>query len=57
MIAVKKNQAWINIDSQVPNALASQAILDGTIVLPDLKGNITSLKRRNALLSHNLIFL
>jgi sugar fermentation stimulation protein A len=45
LIAVKKNQAWINIDSQVPNALASQAILDSTIVLPDLKGNITSLKR------------
>ncbi|WYJ93612.1 sugar fermentation stimulation protein [Enterococcus sp. 9D6_DIV0238] len=45
LIAVKKQDAWFNIDSQIPNALASQAILDGTIVLPGLKGKITSIKR------------
>lgn len=45
LIAVKKGAAWFNIDSQVPNALASQAIVDGTIILPGLKGKIVSLKR------------
>ncbi|MGX7244059.1 DNA/RNA nuclease SfsA [Enterococcus quebecensis] len=45
LIAVKKNSAWFNIDSQVPNTLASQAILDGTIVLPGLNGQIVSVKR------------
>jgi sugar fermentation stimulation protein A len=45
LIAVKKAENWINIDSQVPNALASQAILAGDIVLPQLNGSIVSLKR------------
>ena len=45
LIAVKKNKAWFNIDSQVPNALAAQAIRDGVIILPGLKGNIVSVKR------------
>lgn len=45
LIAVKKGEAWFNIDSQVPNALASQALLDGTIVLPHLNGQIVSIKR------------
>ncbi|MBM7688927.1 sugar fermentation stimulation protein A [Enterococcus ureilyticus] len=45
LIAVKKKDAWFNIDSQVPNALAAQALVDGTIVLPDLKGKIVTVKR------------
>lgn len=45
LIAVKKGDAWFNIDSQVTNTLASQAIADGTIVLPGLKGEIVSVKR------------
>ncbi len=45
LIAVKKNDAWFNIDSQVPNALAAQAIQAGTIILPDLNGEIISVKR------------
>lgn len=45
LIAVKKGEAWFNIDSQVPNALASQAIADGTITLPGLKGDVISVKR------------
>ncbi|MGX7264483.1 DNA/RNA nuclease SfsA [Enterococcus crotali] len=45
LIAVKKAAAWFNIDSQVPNALAAQAIEEGTIVLPELKGAVVSVKR------------
>lgn len=45
LIAVKKGNAWFNIDSQVPNALAAQAIQAGTILLPGLKGDIVSVKR------------
>ncbi|MGX7413900.1 DNA/RNA nuclease SfsA [Enterococcus caccae] len=45
LIAVKKGEEWFNIDSQVPNALAAQALLNGTIRLPGLKGKITSVKR------------
>ncbi|MEI5991314.1 sugar fermentation stimulation protein [Enterococcus termitis] len=45
LIAVKKAAAWFNIDSQVPNALAAQAIEEGTIVLPGLKGAVVSVKR------------
>lgn len=45
LIAVKKENQWINIDSQVPNALAAQALLDGTICLPKLNGQIVSVKR------------
>nr|WP_242586484.1 DNA/RNA nuclease SfsA [Enterococcus sp. DIV0869a] len=45
LIAVKKDTAWFNIDSQVPNALAAHAIQNGTIILPGLKGNIISVKR------------
>ncbi|MHC5226744.1 DNA/RNA nuclease SfsA [Enterococcus sp. LJL99] len=45
LIAVKKGNQWINIDSQVPNALAAQALLDGTICLPELSGEIVSVKR------------
>ncbi|PZL71020.1 sugar fermentation stimulation protein [Enterococcus sp. AZ177] len=45
LIAVKKDKAWFNIDSQVPNALAADGIQDGTIILPGLKGDIVSIKR------------
>ncbi|WP_179190392.1 DNA/RNA nuclease SfsA [Candidatus Enterococcus mansonii] len=45
LIAVKKEAAWFNIDSQVPNALASQALIDGTITLPELNGQIVLVKR------------
>lgn len=45
LIAVKKKAAWINIDSQVPNVLAEQGILNGTIHLPALTGEIIQVKR------------
>lgn len=45
LIAVKKDTAWVNIDSQVPNALAANGIQEGTIILPNLKGKIVSVKR------------
>ena len=45
LIAVKKGNHWINIDSQVPNALAASALLDGTICLPGLNGDIVSVRR------------
>jgi len=45
LIAVKKGERWINIDSQVPNTLAVQALQNGTISLPGLTGNLVSLKR------------
>ena len=45
LIAVKKGNMWINIDSQIPNALAAEGILTGKINLPELKGSINYLKR------------
>lgn len=45
LIAVKKATEWINIDSQIPNQLASEGLLDKTIILPGLVGEISSLKR------------
>ncbi|MGM0123710.1 sugar fermentation stimulation protein [Enterococcus sp. AZ194] len=45
LVAVKKGTAWINIDSQIPNALAAEGLLSGEIQLPGLKGTITQLKR------------
>ena len=45
LIAVKKGDMWINIDSQIPNALAAEGILTGKIQLPKLKGSINYLKR------------
>lgn len=45
LIAVKKGTVWINIDSLVPNRLAYEGILDGTINLSQLKGNVTLVKR------------
>lgn len=31
LIAVKKGERWVNIDSQAPNTVAYEAILDGKI--------------------------
>ncbi|MGY3747484.1 DNA/RNA nuclease SfsA [Vagococcus salmoninarum] len=45
LIAVKKGQQWINIDSQVPNQLAFEGIKNKTISLPGLRGELTVLKR------------
>ena len=45
LVAVRKDGMWINIDSQIPNALAAEGILTGKIQLPGLKGNIIFLKR------------
>lgn len=45
LIAVKKEAQWINIDSQIPNALAADGIRSGLIQLPGLLGQITYLKR------------
>ena len=45
LIAVKKGDQWINIDSQVPNRLAYESLLDGTILLPQITGNLNLLKR------------
>jgi len=45
LIAVKKGDMWINIDSQIPNALASEGILADKIKLLGLKGSINYLKR------------
>lgn len=48
LIAVKKAAKWINIDSQIPNQLASEGLLDKTIILPGLVGEICSLKREQS---------
>ncbi|MDT2758365.1 DNA/RNA nuclease SfsA [Enterococcus xiangfangensis] len=45
LVAVKKGEMWVNLDSQIPNPLAAEGILNGTIDLPGLSGNVTYLKR------------
>lgn len=45
LISVKKEDQWINIDSQVPNRLGYEGLLDGTIQLPNIKGKIALLRR------------
>lgn len=45
LIAVKKFKQWINIDSQLPNRLAYDGLLDGTIHLPGLSGEIATITR------------
>lgn len=45
LIAVKKQEQWINIDSQIPNRLAYEGMLDGRIQLPHLQGTIVLLRR------------
>lgn len=44
LIAVKKGEQWINLDSQLPNRLAYDGLLSGAILLPGLKGELTLLK-------------
>ncbi|MGM0215590.1 DNA/RNA nuclease SfsA [Enterococcus sp. AZ109] len=45
LIAVKKGEMWINIDSQIPNSLAAEGLLQKKIVLPNLIGEIIFMKR------------
>ncbi|MBP1043704.1 DNA/RNA nuclease SfsA [Vagococcus sp. BWB3-3] len=45
LIAVKKGQNWINIDSQVPNLLAYEGIRGGQISLPGIVGEIATIRR------------
>lgn len=45
LIAVKKDDRWINIDSQVPNSLARDALVSGQIHLPYLSGEIIKIER------------
>ena len=45
LVAVQKKDEWFNIDSQLPNRLAMEGILDGTIQLPNLSGKIIKYKR------------
>lgn len=45
LISVKKEDQWINLDSQVPNRLGYEGLLDGTIQLPNIKGKIALLRR------------
>ncbi|MEO1773029.1 MULTISPECIES: DNA/RNA nuclease SfsA [Enterococcus] len=45
LIAVKKGDMWINIDSQIPNTLAANGLLQGNITLPHLRGQLSFLKR------------
>lgn len=45
LIAVKKNDHWVNIDSQVPNELTAQSLLSGVIRLPNLVGKVVKVHR------------
>lgn len=45
LIAVKKGNIWVNIDSQVPNQLAAEGLQSGEISLPGLVGTIVGVKR------------
>lgn len=45
LIAVKKGNKLFNLDSQVPNEISVDAIAEGVIELPNVKGDITLLKR------------
>lgn len=44
LIAVKKNDQWINIDSQLPNQLVKEGILAKKIFLPETAKGISLLK-------------
>lgn len=44
LIAVKKRDFWINIDSQLPNHLVQDGLKTGIIRLPDLSGSLTLIK-------------
>lgn len=45
LVAVQKGKLIINIDSQSPNQIAYESILDGTIKLPGLREKITFSRR------------
>lgn len=45
LIAVEKGPLLINIDSQVPNTIATEGLIAGQIKLPQVKGEISQLKR------------
>jgi len=45
LIAVKKQDHWYNIDSSAPNEVVFNALLNQTIVLPGLKGQVNLIKR------------
>ncbi|MHC5372646.1 DNA/RNA nuclease SfsA [Enterococcus sp. LJL120] len=44
LIAVKKADFWINIDSQLPNKLVAEGLKNGQIHLPQLTGKINLIK-------------
>lgn len=44
LLAVKKGDRWINIDSQLPNKLAVEGLQNGKILLPGVKGSLKLLK-------------
>ncbi|ANK60831.1 DNA/RNA nuclease SfsA [Loigolactobacillus backii] len=44
LVAALCGERWINIDSQAPNHIAYESILDGTIQLPGLAEPITTLR-------------
>lgn len=45
LVSVKKGSFWINIDSQIPNTIVAEGIKEGQILLPELTGAPTLLKR------------
>ncbi len=45
LVAVKKNQAWFNIDSQLPNRLVEEGLQQNLIKFAILKGNVTHIRR------------
>ncbi|WP_270790213.1 DNA/RNA nuclease SfsA [Enterococcus diestrammenae] len=44
LLAVQKGQQWINIDSQLPNKLALEGLLNQRIDLPGVSGDLTLIK-------------
>lgn len=45
LVAVKKQDQWINIDSQLPNLLAYEGLLHKEIILPKQEGELSFVKR------------
>lgn len=45
LVAVKKQDQWINIDSQLPNLLAYEGLLRKEIILPNQQGELSLVKR------------
>lgn len=44
LVAVNKQGAWFNIDSQLPNKLVLQGLRDGVITLSQIKGNVINIQ-------------